>query len=121
MSSKNNLFYFLIFLYLLIIAAGSLVAIPFKLRINHGDKIIHGLIYTPLGFLLSLPKISLPRFLNFSLSFGFGSLYGALLELFQGFVPGRTSSWTDEIANMIGVGLGLMIGFFGKKRLPGQR
>lgn len=115
MASSNKLLYFLIFLYLSIIATSSLVSIPFKVKIPNGDKLIHLLIYLPLGFLLSLPKISSRAVFNFLIPFGFGSIYGALLEVLQSFVPGRSSSWLDELANMAGIGLGLMIGSWAKK------
>ena len=108
---KIKLLLFLFFFTLGFIAGGSLTAVPpLKIEIPNLDKAIHILLYIPLGFLLSLLKIFSGFFLNFFLTLGFGSLYGAILELLQHFVPGRTPSWGDEIANVLGVGIGLGLG-----------
>ncbi len=112
MDRRNKTVFVLILLYLGFIAGGSLTAIPpLKIEIPNLDKAIHVLLYIPLGFLLSFLKIFSGFFLNFFLPLGFGSLYGAILELLQHFVPGRTFSWGDEIANILGVGIGLVLGF----------
>jgi VanZ family protein len=112
MDRRNKTVFVLILLYLGFIAGGSLTAIPpLKIEIPNLDKAIHVLLYIPLGFLLSFLKIFSGFFLNFFLPLGFGSLYGAILELLQHFVPGRTLSWGDEIANILGVGIGLGLGF----------
>jgi len=112
MDRRNKTVFVLILLYLGFIAGGSLTAIPpLKIEIPNLDKAIHVLLYIPLGFLLSLLKIFSGFFLKFFLPLGFGSLYGAMLELLQHFVPGRTFSWGDEIANILGVGIGLGLGF----------
>jgi len=126
MDRKNKTVFVLIVLYLGFIAAGSLTPIPpLKIQIPNLDKVIHILLYIPLGFLLSLLKIFSGIFLNFFLPLGFGSLYGAIMELLQHFVPGRTPSWSDEIANIIGVGIGLGFGVLvkflnHKKSFPGM-
>ncbi len=112
MDRRNKTVFVLILLYLGFIAGGSLSAIPpLKIEIPNLDKVIHVLLYIPLGFLLSFLKIFSGFFLNFFLPLGFGSLYGAILELLQHFVPGRTLSLGDEIANILGVGIGLGLGF----------
>ena len=112
MDRRNKTVFVLILLYLGFIAGGSLTAIPpLKIEIPNLDKAIHVLLYIPLGFLLSFLKIFSGFFLNFFLPLWFGSLYGAILELLQHFVPGRTLSWGDEIANILGVGIGLGLGF----------
>ena len=115
MDKKNKTAFVLCLLYLGFIAGASLTAVPpLKIEIPNLDKAIHILFYIPLGFLLSLLKIFSGFFLNFFLPLGFGSLYGAILELLQHFVPGRTPSWGDEIANILGVGIGLGLGFLVK-------
>jgi VanZ family protein len=112
MDRKNKTVLVLFLLYLGFIAGGSLTAVPpIKIEIPNLDKAIHSLLYIPLGFLLSLPKISSRFVLKFFIPLGFGALYGGILELLQSFVPGRTSSWGDEIANIVGVGIGLGFGF----------
>jgi len=111
MSIKNKTFYILIVTYLVIITVGSLTPVALKVEISHWDKVIHVLLYIPLGFLLSLPKVFSCVFLNFFILFVLGSLYGGVLELLQHFVPGRTPSWYDEIANVVGVGIGFSLGF----------
>jgi VanZ like family. len=112
MDRRNKTVFVLILLYLGLIAGGSLTPIPpLKIEIPNLDKAIHVLLYIPLGFLLSLLKIFSGGFLNFFLPLGLGSLYGAILELLQHFVPGRTLSWGDEVANILGVGIGLGLGF----------
>jgi len=115
MDKKNKTAFVLCLLYLGFIAGASLTAVPpLKIEIPNLDKAMHVALYIPLGFLLSLLKIFSGFFLNFFLSLGFGSLYGAILELLQYFVPGRTPSWGDEIANMLGMGIGLGFGFIVK-------
>lgn len=109
---------------MVIIAGGSLIAVPIKAELISGwDKVIHFIIYLPLGFLLSLPQIASCFFFNFLIALGFGSLYGAIIELLQNFVPGRTPSFYDEIANILGVGIGLSLGFLknGLKKAKGKK
>jgi VanZ family protein len=126
MDRRNKTVFVLILLYLVFIAGGSLTAVPpIKIAIPNLDKIIHILLYIPLGFLLSLPKISSRFMLNLFIPLGLGSLYGGMLELLQYFVPGRTFSWGDEVANILGVGIGLGLGFLvefltHKKPSPGM-
>lgn len=101
MDRKNKTAFVLILFYLGSIAGGSLTAVtPLKIEIPNLDKAIHILFYIPLGFLLSLLKI-FSGFFKFFLPLGFVSLYGAILELLQHFVLGRTPSWGDEIANVL--------------------
>jgi VanZ family protein len=93
------------------LAGGSLLPLSIETEVFSGsDKLIHLILYTPLGFLLSLPNMFSSRFLNFVLPLAFGSLYGLSMEVLQGFAPGRTASVYDAAANVLGVGLGLTIG-----------
>ena len=115
MDRKNKTAFSFVLLYLVFIAGGSLITVPpIKVAIPSLDKAIHILLYIPLGFLLSIPKISSRFMLSFFIPLGVGSFYGGILELLQHFVPSRTASLYDEIANIIGVGIGLGIGFLMK-------
>ena len=109
MDIKNKTAYILILLYMALIAGGSLTAVPLKVPVLRWDKEIHLLMYIPLGFLLSLPRMPSAFFLNFLIPLTFGSLYGAAMEILQGFVPGRSPSLYDGIANVLGVGIGLAL------------
>jgi len=111
MHINNKTSYVFIIIYLVILAGGSLTPVLFKSEIISGwDKLIHFIMYMPLGFLLSIPKIPPNFFFNFLISLGFGSWYGGMMELLQNFVPGRTASFYDAIANGLGVGVGLSLG-----------
>lgn len=90
-----------------IIALGSLTPLPFKTTMVSGwDKVVHFIMYLPLGFFWSSLSIS-PSFpINFFMVMCLGSLYGGMIELLQHFVSGRTASFYDEIANVLGVGSG---------------
>ena len=121
MDSKNKTSYLFILLYLVFITCGSLSAVPLKVEIPNWDKVIHMLLYIPLGFFLSLPKIYSCSVLNFFVPLGFVSLYGGILELLQHLVPGRAPSWYDEIANVIGAGIGLSLGFLLKNKQRGEK
>jgi len=98
-------------LYLIFLAGGSLTPIPVKTEIiSGGDKAIHLILYIPLGYLLSFSKISSLFLLNFSIPFSLGTLYGGVLELLQNYIPGRSASFYDALANSLGVGIGLILG-----------
>ena len=104
-------FYVFLLSYMVVIAGGSLTPIPIKAEAFSGwDKVIHVALYTPLGFLLSLPKVFSGGLLGFTISLSFGTIYGALMEALQNFVAGRSPSLYDAIANALGVGIGLSIG-----------
>lgn len=101
----------LISLYLAFLAAASLLAVPFKVRaISDWDKVMHLAMYLPLGFLLGMLRMPLPSWQKFLVCLLAGALYGGAMELLQGAVRGRTPSWADETANIIGLGIGTAIG-----------
>ena len=97
---------------MIVLAGASLLPIATEAEIFTGsDKLIHCALYIPLGFLLSLPNVlSSPGFVSFTMPLAFGSFYGALMEVLQNFVSGRTASVYDAVANVLGVGIGLSIG-----------
>jgi VanZ family protein len=98
-------------LYLALLAALSLLAVPFKPRmIVGGDKAVHLAMYLPLGFLLGILKLPLPPWIKFLVCLFAGALYGGSMELLQSAVPGRTASWCDELANILGLGIGIAVG-----------
>ena len=78
---------------------------PPLLRWYGADKLIHFCEYNPLGFLL-LRAFGRPRWKP---SLGSGLIVGALDEFFQGFVPTRTASPWDFLADTCGILLGLAI------------
>jgi len=96
---------------MIVLAVGSLIPLRLPAEIVSGqDKVIHLFIYMPLGFLLSLPKIPSFFYLNLIIPLGIGTFYGAVMELLQTLVPGRTASFYDMVANFFGVGIGLILG-----------
>lgn len=101
----------LILLYMIVLAGGSLLPISIEAEVFSGsDKLVHLALYTPLGFLLSLPTFFSSGFLNFIVPLAFGSFYGGSMEVLQTLVSGRTASVYDAAANVLGVSLGLTIG-----------
>ena len=105
-------YYILIVLYMGIIALGSLLPLGIPHRvISHQDKFIHFLLYVPLGFLLSFPKMPSSYYLTYLLPLIIGACYGIFMELLQSMLPYRTAELFDAGADFIGVCLGLIIGW----------
>jgi VanZ family protein len=78
------------------------------------DKVGHSLAYLSLSlnlFLLCSSKSERLKAVLFLIS------YGVLMEIIQGFIPGRDSSINDMIANSTGIGAGLIIIYFFQKRI----
>ena len=92
-------------LYLLLLAYFSLMpTVPSSAEIS--DKILHFIAY---GGLTALTAAAWPRLGLFRLLL-FVSAIGALLELAQGLLGiGRTASFGDQLANMGGAALALLI------------
>jgi VanZ family protein len=112
--------YFLLIVYMLFLAAGSLAPIPIKPDLVSGsDKVIHFLLYIPLGCFLAHLNLSRFFFGNLLFVLGFGTLYGGLLEILQNFVSGRTASLSDEIANALGVTTGILVVILRQKTRAG--
>jgi len=83
------------------------------LRFDYSDKIAHFVEYAMLGLLSRMAAGGLsgavrrrPALVAAAVV-AFGLLVGALDETIQRSVPGRQSSWTDFVADAIGVAAGL--------------
>lgn len=71
--------------------------------------VLHFLEYMPLGFLLARAVSMTPKLSSFnpwSLALVIGVFYGFTDEIHQYFVPGRTSSIIDVLADSIGIAAG---------------
>lgn len=94
-------------------AAYTLLILVFSLMPTSGetilflDKLVHGLAYTGMAWLgLATFRSHRARWV----ATGFAVLLGIAVELIQRYIPGRSSSWADELANLIGIGCGLWLG-----------
>jgi hypothetical protein len=81
------------------------------------DKMLHCTAYLALSFLASLayPQTRTSIVIVIALA-----LMGAILELFQALVPGRTRDVTDECANILGLVSGMIIGLLGGYKLTAR-
>ena len=106
MKQKNKLF--LVLFIILIIAITLLSLLPPKsgLELGKSDKINHFLAYAILS--LNFGFISTKN-RSYFVGIPFLIAYGLLIEFFQGFVPGRDSSFYDALANSAGVFSGFFI------------
>lgn len=76
------------------------------------DKFIHGMLFMGLSllFLIGFSKqysLTWVRFNPIKTALIAANLIGVLIELGQGFIPGRYSEWSDLLAN----GAGTILGF----------
>jgi VanZ family protein len=71
------------------------------------DKLGHFLAYAVL--MTNVGLLTFKRNLLFRVGIGFSLAYGLLMELGQCFVPGRTFSVYDLLANAIGVLIGVLV------------
>ncbi|MDC0100279.1 MAG: VanZ family protein [Crocinitomicaceae bacterium] len=77
------------------------------------DKVGHFIAYGTL--MINIGLVTLPKMKHFRSGIIFAICYGMLMETGQYFVPGRTFSMYDMLANVSGVGLGIILSFlFGK-------
>lgn len=74
------------------------------------DKISHFLAYSVL--MTNLGLVALPSRKRLWFAVIAALCYGALMEAGQGFVPGRTLSFLDMLANATGVTIGVLITLF---------
>lgn len=84
------------------------------------DKVAHVIAYTVLGgtYLRALwGATRLPTYGMLGLSFVLASLYGVSDEFHQTFVPGRTASLGDIVADVVGAALGTGIAYAVYRRL----
>ena len=84
-------------------------------NVQDSDKILHSLAYTWLAFGGRMSFVPASR--TAGLAFGLICL-GCALEIGQDFVPGRFFSVTDMAANILGVGLGLVLAVLVARRGP---
>jgi VanZ family protein len=79
------------------------------------DKLQHSLSYGILGILGGLAYLAgWPR-----VFLGLAAM-GGLLEIIQGYIPGRSMSWEDEVANVLGALVGVVIARVAARWLPVQ-
>jgi VanZ family protein len=78
------------------------------------DKAAHSFVFAILSFLLVVGFIKQGRFhqlkfepIRYSLIFSIG--YGVLIEIVQGFVPGRSLDWKDMLADASGALIGILL------------
>ena len=84
-------------------------------NVQDSDKILHSLAYTWLAFGGRMSFVPASR--TAGLALGLICL-GCVLEIGQGFVPGRFFSVADMAANTLGVGLGLALTVLVARRGP---
>lgn len=100
--------------YILLVIALSLIPTASIGDGLHSDKLAHFIAYGVMGL---LAYISVDSIRKKSYMFIFIISLGALLELFQLYIPGRSASYPDIIANTIGAILGYFIGWIVVSRL----
>lgn len=79
----------------------SLLALP---PLN--DKLVHGCLYTVLGWTLGLGWARVPRRVPHVVLVTIGALYAATDEWHQIYVPGRVADLSDWLADLVGLLLG---------------
>ncbi|MCX9075079.1 MAG: VanZ family protein [Candidatus Methanoperedens sp.] len=88
---------------------------PFYIFSLYPDKIQHIILYAGFGFLIhsSLKNSSNPALMNYAIMFSviIGTIYGISDEFHQSFVPGRTASAWDLLADAIGLTIAQIIIF----------
>jgi len=83
------------------------------LTISWFDKIVHFFEYFILGILVVRAYYRISdriSYRNLSFVLILGSGYGILIELIQRYIPGRSASLTDVVANFAGLLIGIVIG-----------
>ncbi len=87
----------------------SFLLYPFYILSKYPDKVEHIILYAGFGLLLyfTLKRSSNPTLRNYSiiLAIIIGTAYGASDEFHQSFVPGRSASFYDLLADSIGITL----------------
>lgn len=119
---KASLVYLPLILYWIILLTATSVPsdkLP-KEIFEVGDKLLHFGAYLVLSVLLCLTLIFQKKFVllkkyPYYFTILFGSLYGALDELHQMFIPGRSAEFADWVADTLGTIGGVLIVYFVKK------
>jgi VanZ family protein len=112
---KSFVYIALVIYWLLLLGATSLPAdqVP---DVRTGDKLNHFLAYLGLAALLNTALLLQDRFTllkknNNLFTFGMTALYGALDEVHQYFIPGRSCEFLDWVADVSGATVGITIIF----------
>ena len=102
-------------LILLLIAIAYLSLTPSTSISVGNDKAGHFIAYGTL--MINIGLITLPKIMRFRSGIIFAVGYGMLMEIGQYFVPGRTFSMYDMLANVLGVAIGIIVSILFGKRL----
>ena len=94
-------------LILLLIAIAYLSLTPTTSISVGNDKVGHFIAYGVL--MINVGLVTLPKMKAFRNGIIFAICYGMAMEIGQLYVPGRTFSMYDMLANVSGVGLGIMV------------
>ncbi|NRA11662.1 MAG: VanZ family protein [Crocinitomicaceae bacterium] len=94
-------------LVLLLLAIAYLSLTPTTSVSVGSDKLGHLIAYGAL--MINVGLVTLPKMKHFRNGIIFAISYGMLMEIGQYFVPGRTFSMYDMVANISGVGVGIII------------
>jgi VanZ family protein len=81
--------------------------VPEELQFWNSDKLLHMIAYAILAALalLGVRRLALEPKRKGAITFAMSALYGAVDEVHQSFVPGRSSSWLDLIADATGAAM----------------
>ena len=94
--------------YVLLVIALSLIPTAVGESELYSDKLAHLLAYGGMGFLAYMSVDSAKkRFYLFLLVISLG----VVLEFIQSYIPGRSASFLDIVANTLGAGLGYFLGW----------
>ena len=101
----------------LVLAAIAYLSLTPTTSISVGnDKVGHFIAYSAL--MTNMGLVTLTKMKSFRIGIVFSICYGMLMEIGQHFVPGRTFSMLDMVANVSGVLIGVTISLlFGKQIL----
>jgi VanZ family protein len=90
----------------------------------HHDKVLHGVLYAPLGalFVLALHRSArVPTLLLILIAVAATGLYGITDEFHQRFVPGRSADRLDVLADFVGGTLGACAAWIGTRFVGSSR
>lgn len=94
----------------LLLAAIAYLSLTPSTSISVGnDKVGHFIAYCVL--MINMGLVTLPKMKSFRFGILFSICYGMLMEIGQLYVPGRTFSMYDMLANVSGVLIGVVISF----------
>lgn len=116
MVSKKHIFTALGVYWAILFFLTSLPGPDIPQSITFNDKLEHISAFGILGFLLALAlqvqeRFSYPKRNLIPATLFIGSLYGALDELHQLFIPGRSCELNDWLADTLGIALGLALSY----------